>query len=283
MKRRFPEVYQGKDKTHLPATEMPKSDFSTAAAVAKSGMTNPFGTAGKQVDSVLTPLAEGLEVRRQIIEVSSSEVHCQLDELAKAITAGADRQVLDEVLARVKTDYNMQEVVAQEVLVLPFAIVAARFLDVVKQEKKANQGSIIPSATTSQAKAAGIKIMVSPGSQKYLGSGSSTTRPASESQPDSAAKSKGAKQRRSASKKRKQQTAEDNRRNRAKEDDNKPPATGPATPGKGTSKVPGSKPTAHPNGQTPPSGGATGKQGDPRTPQPGSNKKKNKNKNNKGK
>ena len=88
LKAKFPEVFTGMDHAHLPATEMPTSDFTTAAAAKKSSMANQ---AAKQIDTSLKPLAEGLEMRRQIIEVTSSEVHHQFDELRKAIEGGGGR------------------------------------------------------------------------------------------------------------------------------------------------------------------------------------------------
>ena len=104
LKAKFPEVFVGMDQTHLQSTEMPTSDFTTAAAAKKSSLANPFGAAAKQIDTVLKELAESFEPRRQIIEVTSSEVHHQFDELRKAIEGGADNEALLGIVDRVATE-----------------------------------------------------------------------------------------------------------------------------------------------------------------------------------
>ena len=268
LKKRFPEAFQSGDRAHLPATKMPTSDFTTAAAATKSGITNPFGAAGKQIDSVLKPLSESLEIRRQIAEVSSSELHHQLDELRSAIGDCASAETLATILAGAMADLTMLEVITHEVLMLPSAMVADRFIDLDKQQKKANQGSLLPSAVLTQATAAGLSISVSPGSQKYFGSGSQLTktktdddRPTKFKTPGSAT-SPGAKSRRAAQQKRKRAAGDSVKEDQIRRHDNRPPEkSGAPTPDKKTGNVPGSKPTGSPNGGTPSSGGGKGHQG----------------------
>ena len=187
LKKRFPEAFQSGDRAHLPATKMPTSDFTTAAAATKSGITNPFGAAGKQIDSVLKPLSESLEIRRQIAEVSSSELHHQLDELRSAIEDCASAKTLATTLTGAMADLAMLEVVTHEVLMLPSAMVADRFIDLDKQQKKANQGNLRPSAVLTQATAAGLSITVSraPRTTSALGANTRGPRPTTTDLPSS--------------------------------------------------------------------------------------------------
>ena len=259
LKKRFPEAFQNGDRAILPATKMPTSDFTTAAAATKSGITNPFGAAAKQIDSILKQLAEGLELRRQLLEVSSSELHHQLDELRSAIGDCASPETLANTLTGLKADLAMLEVVSHEVLMLPVAMVADRFIDLDKQQKKANQGNLLPSAMLTQATAAGLSISVSPGSQKYLGSGSQNTRTKTDGDrstrfqtPGSKPKS-GGKSRREAQQKRKRATDSSDKEGWIRRQNNQPPEkTGAPTPGKKTGNVPGSNKDGTPNGGTPP-------------------------------
>jgi len=263
MKKRFPEVFVGRDQTHLPATSMPTSDFTTAAATAKTSFPNPFGTAGKQLDTVLKPLAEGLELRRQIIEVSSSEVSHQIDELRAAIEGGAETETLIGIIDNITADRNIQEVVSQEAFMLPFSIVADRFVDLAKQEKKANQGNLLSPAVLSQAAAAGIKVQVSPGSQKYLGSGSHHTRTPMAANADKAqvGKRKAQAHKRKQQKVRKNNVVDRKRSDDAKQLDNQqPPRLGARTPDKASGSVPGSKSPGDPNGSRPQTTTSAGKQ-----------------------
>ena len=265
LKAKFPEVFAGMDQTHLPSTEMPTSDFTTAAAAKKSSLANPFGAAAKQIDTVLKPLAEGLEIRRQIIEVTSSEVHYQFDELRKAIEGGADTKALLGIVDRVATDMNIQEVVSQETIMLPFFLVADRFVDLAKQQKRANQGSLPPPALLSQAIAAGVTLQVSAGSQRCLGSESSTTRKTTGDDGAKANKRKAASNRRADAKHRKNNDVDRRKVDAAKARDNAQPAQqGDDTPGKQSGQVPGSqkpkgkpKQQDHPNGKSPSSGQQT--------------------------
>ena len=271
LKQRFPGAFQGGDRAHLPATKMPTSDFTTAAAATKSGITNPFGAGGKQIDSLLKPLTEGMEIRRQIIEVSSSELHHQLDELHAAIADGADAEMLTTILTAARADLTMLEVVTHEVLMLPCAMVTDRFIDLDKQHKKANQGSLLPSAVLTQATAAGLSITVSPGSQNYLGSGSSHTRTKTDDGRPAKFKAPGAtpnkaRSRREAAQKRKRAEESSDKEDRLKRQDNKPPEkTGAHTPDKQTGNAPGSKQKGSPNDGTPSPGGGkkNGKQKQP--------------------
>jgi len=48
LKRNHPQVYINDAKTHLPATPMPESDFTSAAAAKKIGVKNPCGAAAKR-------------------------------------------------------------------------------------------------------------------------------------------------------------------------------------------------------------------------------------------
>ena len=257
LKSNFPEVFRDNDYTHLPSTEMPTSDFSTTAAAKKSSLSNPFGAAAKQIDALLKLLSEGLEIRRQIIQVSSSEVHHQFDELRKAIEGGAEQADLLKIVDRVTMDMNIQEVVAQEAIMLPFSTAADRFIDLAKQQKRANQGGLLPPAVLSQAVAAGVAIQVSPGSQKYLGSESpitGKTKPTAKHAPGSA-KRKTAASRRLHAKARKHNDADRVRNNNAKDRDNRQPTRqGGDTPDKQSGNVPGTQKPAEKTGKVHPNG-----------------------------
>ena len=85
LKSAHPEVYTDDSKTHLPAAVMPEGEFTSAAAAKKIGATNPCGAGAKTLDPFLKDLAEGHEIRRQMLEVNSSETHYAFDELLAAI------------------------------------------------------------------------------------------------------------------------------------------------------------------------------------------------------
>ena len=67
----------------------------------------------------------------------------------------------------------MTEVVSQELIMLPTAAVATKFIDFAKQKEAQNRGNPMTSAAISIAEASGLTVSVSSGSQKHLGSGSS--------------------------------------------------------------------------------------------------------------
>ena len=154
---------------------------------------------------------------------------------------------------------------------LPFSLVADRFVDLAKQQKRANQGSLPPPALLSQAMAAGVTLQVSAGSQRYLGSESSTTRKTTGDDGAKANKRKAASNRRADAKHRKNNDVDRRKADAAKARDNAQPAQqGDDTPGKQSGQVPGShKPNStpkrqdHPNGKSPSSGqqpsGSSGK------------------------
>ena len=259
IKRRHPKQSAPDQRLRLPATKMPPSDFTTTAAAKKLATTNPFGSASKSLDAFLKPLAEAYAIRREIIEVLSSEAHYQMDELKSAIAAGATAAQLVEIVDRIQRDATMAEVVSQELLLLPTFIVANRFIDLQKKEKDVNQGNAMSNATIAAASAAGIKVMVSPGSQKYFGSESNITKPigAAAAKAKPPAKLGATPTKRLSQKEFKKRKLEREKVDRAKSADNQPvPKGGGQTPGKATGAVPGTSAGSpnHNPGSTPRSG-----------------------------
>ena len=249
LKAAHPEVYTDESKTHLPATVMPEGEFTSAAAAKKIGATNPYGPGAKTLDPFLKNLAEGYEVRRQIIEVNSSETYYAFDELLAAIEGGASGDQLIDIVVRLRDGVQMTEVVAQELIMMPTAAVSTKFLDLAKQKEAQNRGNPVSDAAISIATAAGIAVNVSSGSQNYLGSGSSNTskdktdvqKPAKKPKFQSPYK-KTAAERRQEKRKRERQDDERARTGAARESDSSSAAKGGGTtPDKQTGGVPGSK------------------------------------------
>ena len=125
---------------------------------------------------------------------------------------------------------------------LPFFLVADRFVDLAKQQKRANQGSLPPPALLSQAIAAGVTLQVSAGSQRCLGSESSTTRKTTGDDGPSANKREAASNRRVNAKSRKSNEMDRRKVDAAKARDNtQPTQQGDDAPGKQSGQVPGSQ------------------------------------------
>ena len=271
LKSAHPGVFTDDSKTHLPATVMPDGEFTSAAAAKKIGTTNPYGPGAKTLDPFLKTLAEGHEIRRQIIEVNSSETYYAFDELLAAIKGGASGEQLTDIVVRLRDGVQMTEVIAQEIIMLPTAAVSTKFIDLAKQKEAQNRGNPVSNAAMSIATAAGITVNVSSGSQNYLGSGSSNTskdkvdvqKPAKKSmaKPQSPHRKPSA-ERRGDKRKRERQDKDRARTGAARESDSSPAATGGgATPDKQTGGVPGSKsPNASP--------GTDRRKQSPRTKQP---------------
>ena len=261
-----PEVYTEASKTHLPATEMPDGEFTSAAAAKKLGVTNPYGAGAKTLDPFLQTLSEGFKIRRQILEVNSSQTYYAFDEMLAAVNGYAPKDELVEIMLRLREGMQMTEVVAQELLMLPSAQLSTKFIDLAKQKEAQNRGNPVSNAAISLATAAGITVNVSSGSQKYLGSGSSNTskddpkKPPKNTAPFSPTGKKQAAERRLDKKKRQRQAQERERADKARKEDATPAATGvTTTPGKYSGKVPGTD--SSPNG-------SPGKGGNKKNPTP---------------
>jgi len=155
---------------------------------------------------------------------------------------------LVEIILRLRENVQMTEVVSQELLMLPTAAVATKFIDFAKQKEAQNRGNPTTSAAISIAEASGLTVSVSSGSQKHLGSGSSNTSKAKDAvrKPDqrSPIRTPGnnkAAGRREFKRKRDKDAADRGRTDSAKKNDNAPAARGGAeTPSKQTGEVPGS-------------------------------------------
>ena len=256
LKSAHPEVYTDDSKTHLPATVMPEGEFTSAAAAKKIGATNPHGAGAKTLDPFLKDLAEGYEIRRQMLEVNSSETYYAFDELLAAIQGKASGDQLMDIVVRLRDGVQMTEVIAQEIIMMPTAAVSTKFLNLAKQKEAQNRGNPVSNAAMSIATAAGIVVNVSSGSQNYLGSGSGNTskdkadvqKPAKKPKFQSPSQ-KSAAERRQEKRKRERQGDERARTGAARESDSSPAAKGGGTtPDKQTGGVPGSKsPNASPD------------------------------------
>ena len=156
---------------------------------------------------------------------------------------------LVEIILRLRENVQMTEVVSQELLMLPTAAVATKFIDFAKQKEAQNRGNPTTSAAISIAEASGLTVSVSSGSQKHLGSGSSNTsktkdavrKPDQRSPIRTPGNNKAAGRREFNKRKRDKDAADRGRTDSAKKNDNAPAARGGAeTPSKQTGEVPGS-------------------------------------------